>query len=313
MIENFNVSVLMITYNHERYVSKAIESVLMQKTNFEVELIIGEDCSSDMTMKICQKYALKFPSVRLLPIEPNQGFMSNFIRTLQACTGKYAAILEGDDYWIETDKLQKQVNFLETNPDYSMCFTDRMIVDANDKILYKTTIAKEFKKHLDVNEIIGGFTPPTQTVLFRSSYLENEPKILEQLRKVYNGDTFLFSFLATKGKVGYIDILSAAYRMNDSGIYSNLDNFSRLRERLNTYKILKKSIPQYYHNFILKGYIVTLQRLFALSLRNRKVINGLKYFCLLILLDIKFRKISTVRAIRLLFKSIFSLQNTITD
>mgnify|MGYP001248218371 CR=1 FL=1 len=120
------VSVHMITYNHEKYIAQAIEGVLMQKTNFLFELVIGEDCSTDSTRVICKEYADRYPNIiKLLPdAGKNLGMMENAIRTTMACTGKYIALCEGDDYWTDPYKLQKQVDFLEAHNDYGLTNTD---------------------------------------------------------------------------------------------------------------------------------------------------------------------------------------------
>ena len=109
------VSVAMITYNHERFIAQAIESVLMQQTDFAVELVIGEDCSTDGTRAIVRDYGERYPErIRLLLPEHNLGMMPNFVATLKACRGQYVASVEGDDYWTDPHKLQKQVDFLES-------------------------------------------------------------------------------------------------------------------------------------------------------------------------------------------------------
>jgi glycosyltransferase involved in cell wall biosynthesis len=116
------LSICMITYNHEQYIAQAIESVLMQKTGFDLELVIGEDCSTDNTGLICREYTKRHPQIKLLSRERNFGMINNFIDTYKNCKGKYIAILEGDDYWTDTAKLQKQVDFLEKNPNFNITF-----------------------------------------------------------------------------------------------------------------------------------------------------------------------------------------------
>src|SRR5687768_16687744 len=111
------VSVAMITYNHEAFVAQAIESVLMQKTDFDFELVIGEDCSTDKTREIVNGYKSKYGErIRVLLPAKNLGINRNLKQTLLACQGRYIALLEGDDYWTSSLKLQKQVNFLDTHP-----------------------------------------------------------------------------------------------------------------------------------------------------------------------------------------------------
>ena len=104
-LPDVKVSVAMITYNHERFIAQAIESVLMQQTDFAVELVIGEDCSTDKTRAIVCAYGERYPErIRLLLPERNQGMIPNFVATMNACQGQYIALLEGDDYW--TDRIQ---------------------------------------------------------------------------------------------------------------------------------------------------------------------------------------------------------------
>ncbi|MDD5673384.1 MAG: glycosyltransferase, partial [Chitinivibrionales bacterium] len=119
------VSVCMITYNHAPYIAQAIESVLQQKTNYVFELVIGEDCSTDKTREIVLKYQEKYPDIiHVVMSESNVGVKKNWNRTLRACKGTYLAFCEGDDYWLRYDKLQKEVDYLETHPDCSMVFAD---------------------------------------------------------------------------------------------------------------------------------------------------------------------------------------------
>src|SRR5206468_1692068 len=113
-------SVLMITYNHEAFISQAIESVLSQETDFDFELVIGEDCSPDATRRIVQSYERSYPHrVRPLYHERNVGMGNNLLQSYQACSGDYIAVLEGDDYWSDRRKLQKQVNFMENHPSHA--------------------------------------------------------------------------------------------------------------------------------------------------------------------------------------------------
>ena len=119
------VSVCMITYRHEAFIGQVIESVLMQQTDFAVELVIGEDCSSDATRAIAQDYERRYPAqVRVLTQAIRLGIMPNLMATMAACTGEFVAFLEGDDYWTDPTKLQRQVEALRTNADCAMCFHD---------------------------------------------------------------------------------------------------------------------------------------------------------------------------------------------
>ena len=117
------VSVLLITYNHEKLIGQALDSILMQKTTFPTEVVIGEDCSTDSTRDIVRAYSERYPeTIRAILPEVNQGPFQNVIRTLNECRGEYIAAIEGDDYWTDPGKLQLQVDFLDAHPECSSSF-----------------------------------------------------------------------------------------------------------------------------------------------------------------------------------------------
>lgn len=153
MSENRNlndilVSVVMITYNHEKYISQAIDSVLMQKTSFHYELLIGDDASSDRTPEIIKKYKGDYPEViKVKTRKKNVGGTRNSYDLFMNAHGKYIAILEGDDYWTDELKLQKQFDFLEKNKDFSGCCCDFIFVDKEGN-LYPETGANRLRKNL---------------------------------------------------------------------------------------------------------------------------------------------------------------------
>jgi glycosyltransferase involved in cell wall biosynthesis len=131
------VSIHMITYNHAPYIAQAIEGILMQKTNFSFELVIGEDCSTDGTREIVFDYAKSYPGIiKVITSDKNVGMYKNSFRTTQACQGKYVAYCEGDDYWQRDDKLQIQADYLETHPECGLVHSDqdRFFVGTGKKI-----------------------------------------------------------------------------------------------------------------------------------------------------------------------------------
>lgn len=118
------VSVVMTTYNHAPYLRQAIEGVLAQQTPFDVELVLGEDCSTDATPAICREYAGRYPGrVRLVTGPANVGWRANYRRTFEACRGRYVAYLDGDDWWCDAHKLRRQVEYMESDPACGMCYT----------------------------------------------------------------------------------------------------------------------------------------------------------------------------------------------
>lgn len=123
------VSVCMTTYNHEAYLRQAVESILAQETSFDVELVLGDDCSADSTAAICREYAAKYPGrVRFVTGERNVGWRANYRRTFEACRGKYVAYCDGDDWWSDPRKLQMQADLLESDPSCGMCYTRQQLL-----------------------------------------------------------------------------------------------------------------------------------------------------------------------------------------
>ena len=121
-----SISVYMITFNQKEYIGRAIDSVLGQKTSFSFELVIGEDCSTDGTREIVLKYQKRYPDIiRVVTSKKNVGMHKNSVRTIEACRGKYIAFCEGDDYWHDLKKLQKQCQYLESHPECGLVHSDQ--------------------------------------------------------------------------------------------------------------------------------------------------------------------------------------------
>jgi len=220
------VSVVMITYAHEKFIKQAIEGVLMQTCDFEVELIIANDCSPDNTDTIVNDIIANHPKaswIHYTKHTPNKGMIPNFIWALNQAKGKYIALCEGDDYWIDPLKLQKQVDFLESNPDYIICGHHRYLL--YDK---QYTLVKNIQKQIK-----------TQCAVFKSEPVKSEI-FLKYLSEVFNGDNFLFSYLFQLGKFKILNFYGAVYRISDSGAYSLLPLELKIDKGYKTYEIKKK-------------------------------------------------------------------------
>lgn len=200
----------MITYNHEYYILKAIESVLNQKTEFDFNIIIGEDCSTDRTREILIQYQKKYPEkIHLILHKHNIGSINNFIETLQKANSKYIAFCEGDDYWIDPLKLQKQVDFLEAKSGYSLCFHNALILYDDKSRPPKYFCSKDQKKVSTVKDVIKKWFIPSASMVLRK---ENIMPLPGWFQEIYNGDYALHLLLANKGKIGYIDEVMSVYR-----------------------------------------------------------------------------------------------------
>lgn len=232
------VSVHMVTYNHALYIAQAIEGVLMQQTTFEVELVIGEDCSKDNTLAICESYRAKYPDkIKLIKRENNIGSMKNFADLFTYCTGKYIAICDGDDYWTDPNKLQDQVDFLEANPDYIIHSCNAIYVSdtkANGKLISDRPIDATipFADLLYQNPLI------TCTAMFRNIPLEF-PLYVNKLKF---GDWFLYIILMKKsGLKAFLTAKAyAAYRIHEHGIMSVMSRRDSYKTLISQYIYMHK-------------------------------------------------------------------------
>ena len=210
------VSVAMITYNHEPYIQKAIEGVLMQKTNFQIELLIGEDCSTDATRRICLEYQEKYPDViKLLLPEKNLGMMQNSFQVLQACSGKYIAACEGDDYWTDPCKLQNQVDFLEANPNFNLCCHDWEV--NTDGVITSSPVHDKYKeiKFFNFETLPWIWITKTNTLLYRNKVFDFS--ILQRYQ--YSRDVHIVYHLLKNGKGVFFPQIMSGYRIHDGGVW----------------------------------------------------------------------------------------------
>lgn len=251
------VSVWMTTYNHERYIAQAIESVLMQKTNFSFELLIGEDCSTDSTGKICRDYAEKYPGIiRLFSREKNLGMMENGHRTLKEARGKYIAILEGDDLWIQDTKLQKQVDFLEANPDYVLCAGYANVLDESSAGNASPASEKRLPRTVSFEDLLVENGLVTLTVVFRNVYDYEE--LIALLKSGPVGDWPLYIYLGLKqgGKYFVMPETFGIYRIHTGGVYSLLNRKQTFRKLFHTLHLIGCLTRDKYSHLLLLGTII---------------------------------------------------------
>ena len=216
------ISACIITYNHEAYIRECLDGAISQKLNCNYEIIIGEDLSTDNTLKICKEYAEKYPKiVKILPREKNLGMISNWQSSIYSCQGEYIAICEGDDYWTDPLKLQKQVDFLEANKDYSLCFHNANVI--YDDIITKSHLFTKLEDRFYTGvELFDNWLIPTASVLFRKEalYSERYVEVCESSKILY-ADTPLFISASFCGKLfGFSETMSV-YRKQAEGMTNN--------------------------------------------------------------------------------------------
>ena len=210
------ISVVILVYNHERYIRQALEGVLMQQTNFVYEVIIGDDSSTDQSQAIIREMIPKFEG-RMVPIlrKKNLGAMANLLDLLQRVCGEYVAFLEGDDYWIDPLKLQKQVEYLERHPEFVACYHKNQLVNGNGKLLQEKVDAygdlEEFTLHEQNLFMLPG---QTATTMVRSNVIKkyNFSDLKKYKLKYTPGDRILPILLLSEGRIYCSQEVMSAYR-----------------------------------------------------------------------------------------------------
>lgn len=261
------ISVLMVTYNHEKYIEKAIESVLMQKGDFELEILIGNDKSPDNTEIILKKYE-NIENIKIFNRKENLGATKNELDLKIKANGDYIAILEGDDYWVTEDKLSKQLKILEEKENVTLCYTDSYTVNEKNEIIGKKFVKKDCIENFNSLMANRGEIP-TGTIVYKNIFKNN--KNIDKLKKLLVsgemiGDLSLFAALIKDGKFYRLEEITGAYRyITNSTSYSSKTN---LYKELELYKVFK-GISDYYE---LKG----LKKYLFLERRRNKVLKEIK-------------------------------------
>ena len=242
------LSVCLITYNHAAYIREAIEGVLMQKFSFPWELIIADDCSKDDTRKIILEYKEKHPDfIKLIFQEKNVGPMQNWIDLITAPNAKYIAYFEGDDFWTDPYKLQKQVDFLESNSGFSMSFHKVDVRNQIAGLVY--SYPKPSGSILQFKDILFQHYIPSCSLVFVKAHLPIPfPQWFVECKM---GDIPMELLLADKGKVKYFEESMGVYRKHGGGITLNKDQIKAGRDGyLNVYQQLNKHFKyKYWHLF----------------------------------------------------------------
>lgn len=234
------VSVAMIAFRHEEFISRAIESVLSQKAPFAFELVIGEDASDDQTRDVCELYAQKYPDiVRLLPPHPNLGMTPNLYRVFEHCNGRYIAVCEGDDYWSDPFKLQKQFIFLEENAKFSFCYHRVKTLVGGE---FTDLIPKGRSGPVGINQLHRRQNNKLVSMMFRRT-----PGLFDYSRFPLEGfttpDYRTTMVLSIHGPGYLLNDTMAVYRLHPGGIYSALPEERKLRIGIKNRKAALKYIP----------------------------------------------------------------------
>lgn len=256
--EKIEVSIICNTYNQEEYIADAIESFLMQKTKFKFEILIHDDASTDHTVDIIKTYEKKYPDI-IKPIYQKENQYSknvsiNLNYQYPRVKGKYIAVCEGDDYWTDPFKLQKQFEFLEKTPQVDMCAHGAVKVDATTKKILEDITPCSYQTIIPVEDVImgeGGFFA-TNSLMYRTQINDN---ILE-FRKYFGLDYTLQIHGALRGGIVYIPDIMSAYRWLAKGSWTSRQISDRTKRRDHLQRknkmldILDKETNGIYHNTI---------------------------------------------------------------
>jgi glycosyltransferase involved in cell wall biosynthesis len=222
MKNNVLLSVAITTYNHEKYIEQAILSALNQKTDFEYEIIVGDDFSNDGTQLIIEKLCLLHPNkINYIRNSSNVGFRNNNINVWSACQGKYIAYLEGDDFWTDNHKLQKQVDVLEGDPSLSACFHQTFLYYSHDKKMNRLFTPNDTAKRTGFDENISKWLMATCSFVF-VNFLK-DPKYSDYANqfmsnRLFHSDRPLMAFVSYLGDFFYLNENMGCWRQHSSNM-----------------------------------------------------------------------------------------------
>lgn len=276
------VTVCMINYNQEKFIKEAIESVLTQDCEFGFELLIADDCSTDNSKSIVKNIIKNHPKGNLITFierEKNLGMTPNFFETFKLCNGDFIALCDSDDFWRDTNKLQKQIDFLEKNKDYIVSFHDVTLFDENSQKINRDYIIDEVKRdYISIELACGAFLMPV-TMCFRNVITE----IPHEAYKTTNWDVFLISLLGEFGNAKYMnDIIPAGYRLHQNNVSGTLTEVNKDYQR----KVIFYYLFKYYirikktniaHNYFLK-YNRSIKQLLIHNFEHENRLEFLKLY-----------------------------------
>lgn len=290
------LTVATTTYNQEKYIEKALEGFVSQKTDFPFEVVISDDLSTDNTVEIIKKYAKKYPEI-IKPIfnKINKGPMKNFVDTLDVVTSEYVAFCDGDDYWCDENKLQNQVDFLDSHPDYSVCFHQTKIFFENNEKPEEIYPSSKFPKTTQFDDLLKQNYIPANTVVYRWKFDEKKKLSSCFPKDIVPGDYFIHLIHANAGKIYFINKVMSCYRRHSGGMWwlSSQDDkkddftlkygilyfnfFKSVEEYFNLDKKTYKIQKDYLANDLVRVYASRgrLDELFSIWTYDRELFNGL--------------------------------------
>lgn len=284
------VSIVCVTYNHEKYIEKAIQSFLAQETEFPYEICIGEDNSTDKTREICRKYAEENPDKIRLFLRNREDVIYyngrptgryNFLETLKASRGKYIALCEGDDFWNHHQKLQLQVDFLEKNPDYSLAAHAIHVEQKDGSVQPKIMPPDFFDGNGDLLARQGNYISTLSAVFKRDAVIGR----LDMLNGLPCADYPMWLACAQQGKLKYFPYLMGTYRNHGNGSWSSLDRLEELKCNAHLYERLCQEFSEDINGTLRNKACEFLTNLMNASFQMNKQEDAKEYYERILKLD----------------------------
>lgn len=235
------VSVAMLTFNHERFIRQAVESVLCQKTDFEIEIVISDDSSTDATPEILRELQVdSADQIRLLHHDSRLGVNRNLLETLKTCRGNFIALLEGDDFWLGEEKLATQIAFLESHPECSSVHHN-VFRQVDDDTESRSLMHKASPGSMSLREVLRENPVATCSVVFRNEFPDGLP---DWLLEVAMPDWCLHVLNARRGQLGYINQSWAVYRQHSTSYWSQRPRSEHIAGQIKTATILLENLDE---------------------------------------------------------------------
>ena len=275
----YKVSVLMLVYNQEKWVDEAIKGVINQDTAFNVELVIGDDCSTDSTAAHCLEWQRRCGNDRIVVLtnERNKGIQANFLRTLDACRGEYVAICEGDDFWTDRSKLRRQVAFLDAHPDYSTCI-HRVLNWYQDDRSQSLSNGGRQKADNDILDLARkNFISNVSSLWRRGLFGDTLRQILDPDKDALTVDYAVHMLNAQYGKIHYMSRTMAVYRKYGLSVWSCARPDHQYIMAMNVRRALMahfKTVRPDVHALLLNAYVdnaVALMRYYRTTSEEDKI------------------------------------------
>ena len=249
------LSVCVPTYNHEHFIRQMLDGVLMQRTSFDFEIVIGDVASTDGNQAIIREYVDKFPGkIRAFLHNENQGpkeprefaGRNNVLGLLKACKGEYVAMCEGDDYWTDPFKLQKQVDFLDSNPEYAICHHNAEVIYEDGSLSHLFNGSDQQLTSTIENVLEDKWFMATASWVYRNYFINEE--FADWHAKAASGDWAILLQRASHGKIGYLPETMGVYRKHSAGLSNVHANTNRwfLKNRMEMFKNVNEWLDNHY-------------------------------------------------------------------